>query len=216
MLETIVPLPRLCLVAGVFLTASTMTCSRSNAAFIMTFTQVGDDVVGVGSGSIDTADLAYYGGNLESALIYPQYGTAFFGPTLSSAVEAEFYHAASGPAAFGSGPGGAASSGSGDLVGVVGSNPSFALPYGYVSGSLLSDTATWDNATFSSLGLTPGTYTLTFGTGSDADSITVNIVAGTPAPEPASLALLATGALGMIGIQRRTMRGRRLAVRASR
>jgi predicted alpha/beta-hydrolase family hydrolase len=55
------------------------------------------------------------------------------------------------------------------------------LPEGYVSGSSIEGTTTWANQTFSSIGLTPGTYLYTWGAGADADSLTMEIVA----PEPA-------------------------------
>ncbi|MNL72451.1 hypothetical protein D3C87_1977660 [compost metagenome] len=47
------------------------------------------------------------------------------------------------------------------------------LPVGYVSGSALSGATTFAGATFASLGVTPGTYTWTFGAGAAADSVVV-------------------------------------------
>jgi hypothetical protein len=54
------------------------------------------------------------------------------------------------------------------------------VPNGYVSDSPLSDTSTYDNQTFVTLGATPGTYVWTWGSGADADSFTLDI--GTIAP----------------------------------
>ena len=92
----------------------------------------------------------------------------------------------------------AGSSGSGDIVGVQGKQLS-VFP-GYGSRNPLQDTSTYLNQTFSSLGVTPGTYTWTWGSGAHADSFTLQIgPAATAAPEPATLTQLATGALGLLG-----------------
>jgi hypothetical protein len=84
-----------------------------------------------------------------------------------------------------------ASSGSGAL-GVLGDYERVVVPFGYVSGSALSETATWNDQTISSMGLTPGTYTWTWGSGIDADSLTLNI-----APEPGSLLLFSAAGLAL-------------------
>jgi hypothetical protein len=62
------------------------------------------------------------------------------------------------------------------------------VPHLYVSDSALSDSATWTNSSFSSLGVTPGTYVWTWGSGADADSLTLDVV---PAPALSGLPLLA-------------------------
>jgi hypothetical protein len=80
------------------------------------------------------------------------------------------------------------------------------VPAGYVSGHPLSDTATYDNQTLSSLGVTPGTYTWTWG---DPDSFTADIGTVSPVPEPTTLWLMASGMLGLAGlisVQRRQKR----------
>ena len=70
------------------------------------------------------------------------------------------------------------------------------MPFHYVSGSLLSTTDTYSSATFSILGLTPGNYTWTWGTGADADSLTVQIgPAATGVPEPPTSVLAVIGAM---------------------
>ena len=70
------------------------------------------------------------------------------------------------------------------------------MPQGYLTGNPLSATFTFNNATFASLGITPGIYTWTWGTGAHADSFT--LFAGVPVPIPdtessLSLLLMATG-----------------------
>jgi len=65
---------------------------------------------------------------------------------------------------------------------------------------VLSSTSTWIGKTFSTLGVTPGTYDWTWGTGGNADS--ARLVIGN-APEPATLALLAAGLAGLARARRR-------------
>jgi hypothetical protein len=64
-----------------------------------------------------------------------------------------------GPASFGSGGETPASTDTGDFVGIDGSLGHLHVPAGYISGTPLSDSATFDDQTLSSLGVTPGTYT---------------------------------------------------------
>ena len=111
---------------------------------------------------------------------------------------ADAYSAISGPASFGTGGFTFANGGSGDVVGVQGLL--LLVPQGYVSGNPLSGTATYDNATFASLRLTPRTYTWTWGTG--VDSFTLQIgPAGVPdAGSTLGLLLVALG--GLFGLSR--------------
>jgi hypothetical protein len=93
------------------------------------------------------------------------------------------------PSDFGTGGGGASTSSSGDIFGVIfqGTPPyELAVPKSYVTGSAISSTQTFSGETFGSLGLIPGTYTYTWGSGANADLI--NVVVGnagvTPTPTP--------------------------------
>ena len=62
------------------------------------------------------------------------------------------------------------------------------MPAGYVSGDPLSDSSIYDNVTFASLDVIPGTYEWTWGDGVN-QNFTLQIIA--PAvPEPSSLPLL--------------------------
>jgi hypothetical protein len=61
---------------------------------------------------------------------------------------------------------------------------------GYLSGNPLLDTSTYDNATFASLGVMPGTYEWTWGTGAN-QNFTLQIGPAAAVPEPSSLLLLA-------------------------
>jgi hypothetical protein len=82
----------------------------------------------------------------------------------------------------------------------------------YVSGAALSDVTTWDNQTFASLGLTPGTYTYDYGSESTPDTIVVDIGTAAATPEPPSVTLLAAALLPFLAL--RIHSGYRRAARA--
>lgn len=68
------------------------------------------------------------------------------------------------------------------------------LPYKYVDNTPLPNTATYYSATFAALGVTPGTYIWTWGSGAD-QSFTLKIVQ-TPPPDTLRL-------LGLLGWRRK-------------
>lgn len=63
----------------------------------------------------------------------------------------------------------------------------------YVLGTAVTGTLTWNNKTFSSMGVATGSYVWGWST----DSITLNVV-----PEPSSLSLLVVGVGGLIALRR--------------
>ncbi|HET9783548.1 MAG TPA: PEP-CTERM sorting domain-containing protein, partial [Terriglobales bacterium] len=75
------------------------------------------------------------------------------------------------------------------------------VPGGYQSLSFISNSDTFDNATLSSLGVTPGVYTWTWGNGAE-QSITLDAEA---TPEPASLLLLVSGLLAGLCLCRKRL-----------
>jgi hypothetical protein len=87
-------------------------------------------------------------------------------------VPSRFYSGFTGPASFGSRGFTLPSSGSGDSVDIDGTFEILSVPLDYVSERALSDNSTYDNRTFGSLGVTPGTYVWTWGSGATADSFT--------------------------------------------
>ncbi len=172
----------------------------ARAGYVVNVTESGGNVVATGSGTIDTTDLTSAGGGFS----FPQFGAgsdiALFGPVPGPT--AELFSGLSGPSSFGTGSDIAATADSGNFVGFFASGTTLWVPQNYVSGSQLSSSDVWSGQTFSSLGLTTGTYVWTWGSGAHADSFTMNIGVSS-VPEPASLVLFGTGALAILGYSRR-------------
>ena len=91
-------------------------------------------------------------------------------------------------------------------------NPSFLqVPVGYVSGTALSSSATWTDATFASLGATPGTYVWSWGNGLPNQNFTL-IIGGAGVPDGGwTVYLLGFGLLGLAVLRRKLplLRGRK-------
>jgi hypothetical protein len=172
------------------------TSKPADAAVIINIVQDGSNVVATGSGSIDTADLtsAGFGGN-QAGLYAPTAGV-LFGPSPSGLIIGQRYQGISGPSSFSQtsfiyyGP----SSASGDVFGVDGADGILNVPGIYNSNSPLSATEIWDNTSLSGMGLAPGTYVYTWGSGADADTLTVNISA---VPEPSTWTMMILGFCGL-------------------
>jgi hypothetical protein len=159
-----------------------LSAPPAQAGYIETLEQVGSNVVATGSGTIDLAGLSRSESGFSAiANIVPSFASIFTGPSSAST---DIYGLITGPTSFGSDISSQPSSGSGNMVGINGgSNHSLYVPAGYVSESALSDTATYDSKTFASLGVTPGQYVWTWGSGTTADSFTLDIgPVAVPAP----------------------------------
>jgi hypothetical protein len=164
----------LTLFAAVMLINSGLSAPAARANYIVTLTQRGSDVVKTGNGSLDLTALHSFIIGGEEGRINALVGLVVLGPTSPLNQPIAVYRGLTGPSSFGSGGFEYANSGSGSLVGVAGSAvkingvpvPILGVPIGYVSGSSLrTSTDTWDDATFASLGVTPGVYTWTWGSG---------------------------------------------------
>jgi hypothetical protein len=138
------------------------------------------------------------------------------GPSIANLIVAEGtglsrYTGFSGPSSFG--PGNTivnASSDSGDSVGIIGPTfflgPSIFLPAGYVSGTALSDSSTYNSANFASLGVTPGTYTWAWGDGADQRfTLQIGPVPGPSVPDGGSTVSLLGFALVALAALRRKL-----------
>ena len=179
-----------------------VSAQLAQAAYTVTFEQMGSNVVATGSGTIDLTGLSPNGPGFGGPGLDPNVGSVGTGPTALTSVN--FYTGFSGPTSFGPGSGAVPDSGTGDQVAIYGdvSVGLLVVPSNYVSDTALSSTSTFDKATIASLGATPGTYKWTWGTGANADSFTLNIEA-VAMPEPASLPLLVMGLAGLGMVVRR-------------
>jgi hypothetical protein len=174
-----------------------LLCSHASATTIVTIEEVGSDVVATVSGTVDLTGLTYSTtSNGGASLLEPNYGTiVLHGGNFDG------YSGITGPGSFGSGDTTPASSKSGDDFGLLGYADIIQIPHAYISGTNFSSTATWDGTTLAALGITPGTYTWNWGSGADADSLTLYAGVNPPAtaPEPGSLLLLSTGFAAFAG-----------------
>ena len=162
--------------------AVTIACGLSarpaQAGYIVTLNQVGPDVVATGIGPIDLTGLFFDANVSTGSNIQADAAVIFTGPATSS--NGSRYAGIGGPTSFGTAASTTfASSGSGDLVGIIGKYGYLIVPMGYVSGTALSDSSTYNSKTFSSLGVTPGTYEWTWGRGVN-QNVTLRIGVAVP------------------------------------
>ena len=163
----------------------------AQAGYIVTLQQVGPDVVATGSGAIDLHGLTFSNSTFLVPEILPsfhslghymgmgceiKYGAVFF-HVQDPRQSVDRYLGASGPISFGRTCFFEmfANSGSGNMVGIAAADytspefqESFSVFQGAMSpGTALSDSATYNGKTFASLGVTPGTYVWTWGSGAN-------------------------------------------------
>lgn len=178
------------LIAG---TLSLIVCASSaQAAATMSFQEVGGNVVGTLSGSLNLSGMTFTSGWISNAIgVSPVEG--LFGTGAIGSMQDGYLDQIAGGAW---GPGGVilASSTTGDAVFMDGAGDDLWLPTGYVSGSALSGTLTFVGASFASLGATPGNHVYTLSSG---DTLTVSVGAAVPEPGSLALALMSMSLLGL-------------------
>jgi len=177
-----------------------LSALSARAGYVVDLTQQASNVVATGSGPIDLTGLSSAGPGLSGARVSPDGAEIITGPVGSEGLlRSDLYTGYTGPTSFGSG--GEAipnTNGSGDIVGIGMFGIDLVVPSGYVSGSPLSDTATYINQTFASLGAIPGTYLWTWGSGASDDTFTLQIGPVAAVPEPSSLLLLGMALAGLM------------------
>ena len=174
-------------------------------AYSIRLQEMGSNVVANGSGAINLMGLAFV---LTTDMpltgaIQANTGTIRTGQT--GGALADVYTLSTGPTNFGSGGAFFPNTGTGDIVGTGLRILSRVLivPTDYVSGTALSSSATWNNATFASLGVTPGTYEWTWGTGLPNQNFTL-IIGGAGVPDGGStVSLLGFALLGLAVFRRK-------------
>jgi hypothetical protein len=168
-----------------------LSVRAAQAGYTVTLQQVGPDVVATGSGAINLTGLTFSNSGFLGPLILPNFHSFshFFhgsacgvntGPFSSMPQDprqsVDSYLGASGPISFGRIPTPFeqfATSGSGDPVGISSASSleftgaRLSVPRGYVSGTFLSDSATYRGNTFASLDVAPGTYVWRWGNGAN-------------------------------------------------
>jgi hypothetical protein len=168
--------------------------AKAQSSFTITLEQEGNDVVATGSGTMDLTGITYTGTDNVASFIDASAAVIGTGPTVPAD---DTYIGLSGPISFGSGGSIFASTDSGDSVAINASVREFFVPFGYVSNSELSSSATWDDTNLTDLDVTPGSYVWTWGTNNE-NSFTLDVVA---VPEPSTWALMLAGMclLGFFG-----------------
>ena len=174
---------------GLVVLALSLSPAQARAGLVFSMQEVGSDVVLTATGTVNTAGLTSIGGwGAAAPAIIPDFGRI----TTSLAIPAgTLYTGLSGPTNFGNGSGTKATSFSGDPLWLAADAGLLGFPSDYMSGDSLSASMTFANTTLSNLGVTPGTYTWTWGTGADADFAELQI-GPAAVPEPSTLVLLGT------------------------
>jgi hypothetical protein len=202
---------------GIALVSMVLALAPAKAEFLISIQEVGADVVATGNGSIDTRGLTASSSATigEYEVIQASAALIGFGLLVDDPDNHVFhftaYSGVSGPTSFGPGIGitkpGDTSSGAPFVL--TGKDGTIDLPVNYASDTFFTDMDIWHNRTFRSLGLAAGTYTYTFGSGANADSIVVQIGA---VPEPSAWAMMILGfaGIGFLAYRRRSA-GLRLA-----
>lgn len=179
----------------------------ARASLIIAFSQDGANVDAVGTGSLNFLGLSFSGFDFNTPFVKASAATVLLGKVPPVYTDA-YSGSISGPSTFGSGGSHAATSGASAAPGGTGAGIDAAdgrlfVPGGYASGDSFTVSSIWESTTINDLGLTPGTYTWTWGSEAQGTADSLTVVVPSSVPEPASLALLSIAGLAWAGCGRR-------------
>jgi hypothetical protein len=141
--------------------------------FNVTISQVGSDVVWSGSGSFNLTALTSGGPTTIAGGFNAGQAIWAIGPS----VTVDTYSGTiTYPLTFGAG-GVSVTSNTGSTFGILpgGSGRLLYVPSGYVSNTVISGSSTYGGQTIAGMGLTPGTYTWSWGSGGNASTLVMTI-----------------------------------------
>jgi hypothetical protein len=178
-------------ILSLFVIAVLVPSYPTDGAISITVQQVGPDVIASFSGSVDLGGLSLESSfHFATAGFEPSSGGIWIGPPPGSTIAHDRYGSLStGWANYGSGNFTGADVNSGDVFG-FGVPGKIVVANGYVSNSFISGSSTFQNTDYTTIGLTPGVYNASWGSGGNFDSATLTV---TPIPEPAAW-------IGMLGL----------------
>lgn len=162
-----------------------VSTTQADASVWITAVESGNDVIVSGSGTFNLEAWGQGGGppagfatgNIHASNVPDD--SIVFGPSTPAFHTYWDPSAFSGPRSFGTGDSISATSWSGDTFGLwllSGGNGAIMVPTDYVSGSPLSGVMTFENETFSSIGLDPGIYTWLWSKDEHTDSLTLIVI----------------------------------------
>jgi hypothetical protein len=148
--------------------------SSVSGDFNVIVSQVGPDVVWQGSGSFNLSSLTLGDTNILAGAYDASTGAWGIGP---NATVDGYSGITTYPITFGTGGNGTTSN-TGSTFGILlgGSEPLLYVPSGYISNTTINGSSIYDNQTISGMGLTPGTYTWSWGTGANTSTLVMIIV----------------------------------------
>lgn len=181
----------------IIITAITLTCAHGAA--VITISEQGPNVVVVGTGSFYTEGLSFlYTADPMSGQIQADVAHVIVGEAAITRADTYNVDFMTGPFLIGSGTNFyIADLSSGDCFGLF-AGFYLTVPTGYVSGDPLASSSTFLGHNLQSLGLSKGSYFWSWGTGVNADSLTLNIV-----PESSSSLLACMTICCLLHIRRR-------------